>query len=57
LSYLNIGFGITVHGRNSGSNIGGAKIAENKIEWYFTVITIDYTDLEKKNRIAKFELG
>jgi hypothetical protein len=36
------------HERNYGPNIGSAKIAENKIEWYFTVIIIDYIDLKKK---------
>jgi hypothetical protein len=34
--------------------IRGAEIAENKINWYLTVITIDYIDL-KKNRSATFE--
>jgi hypothetical protein len=29
-------------------NIVGAEIAENKIKWYLTIITIDYMDLEKK---------
>jgi hypothetical protein len=29
----------------------GADIFENKIEWYFTVITIDYINLKKKSAI------
>jgi hypothetical protein len=44
------------HGGNYSPNIEGAEIAENKIEWYFTVITIDYID-QKKNKSAIFKLS
>jgi hypothetical protein len=37
--------------------VGGAEIAENKIKWYLTVITIDYIYIyiyisEKKTRVV-----
>jgi hypothetical protein len=37
-----------VYGCNFSPNIGDAEIAENKIKWYLTVITIDYIDLKKQ---------
>jgi hypothetical protein len=38
----------------------GAEIAENKIKWYLTVITIDYIDYiisEKKTGVLNFNSG
>jgi hypothetical protein len=43
-------------GRNSSPNIGRAEIAENKIKWYLTVITIDHID-QKKTGVLHLRSG
>jgi hypothetical protein len=35
----------------------GAEIAESKIEWYFTIITINDIDLKKKTGVLKLKSG